>query len=390
MNILVITDKPYPYGSAYSSRARHFVLAFHSMEANVTVVSANLDCSEAKALEIENVNYISMQYAQNRITQLGIGVASRYASCVKKLISENKYTAIFVNSITYALPHICKIAQGKGIPVFVEKCEWYDPSSFMFGKLNPYYREYIREIDSVRPDGYIVISPFFEEYYRRKGYRALLVPTILDIQNIDFSVHSVTTPIKIVFSGNLGKGKEIIKPIAEAIQKLGDEAAQFSFVFYGPTEEQLRENIRDDKLFSRVAPHITIAGKVPQKKVYSKLSGADYTIFLREQRKSSDAGFPTKLAESMAVGTPVIANSTGSVGKYLKNEINGFLLEDATGDQMVNVLKKVAAVKDEEYKQMRMMSRMTAEKWFDYEVYVQKIKAFIEGGKNGNGASEKR
>ena len=217
-----------------------------------------------------------------------------------------------------------------------------------------------------------------------------MVPTILDIQNIDFSVHSVTTPIKIVFSGNLGKGKEIIKPIAEAIQKLGDEAAQFSFVFYGPTEEQLRENIRDDKLFSRVAPHITIAGKVPQKKVYSKLSGADYTIFLREQRKSSDAGFPTKLAESMAVGTPVIANSTGSVGKYLKNEINGFLLEDATGDQMVNVLKKVAAVKDEEYKQMRMMSRMTAEKWFDYEVYVQKIKAFIEGGKNGNGASEKR
>ena len=79
MNILVITDKPYPYGSAYSSRARHFVLAFHSMEANVTVVSANLDCSEAKALEIENVNYISMQYAQNRITQLGIGLASRYA-----------------------------------------------------------------------------------------------------------------------------------------------------------------------------------------------------------------------------------------------------------------------------------------------------------------------
>ena len=44
----------------------------------------------------------------------------------------------------------------------MEKCEWYDKSSFIFGKFNPYYREYIREINSVSPDGYVVISPFLK------------------------------------------------------------------------------------------------------------------------------------------------------------------------------------------------------------------------------------
>lgn len=389
MNILVITDKPYPYGSAYSSRARHFVLAFHSMGADVTVVSAELDYSEAEALGVDNVNYVSMHYAQNRITQLGIGVASRYASCVKRLIKEKRYTAIFVNSITYALPCICRIAKQNGIPIFVEKCEWYDSSSFILGKMNPYYREYIREIDSVQPDGYLVISPFFEEYYRKKEYKTLLVPTILDIQNIGFSTHSMAAPITIAFSGNLGKGKEQIRPIAEAIQKLGEEATAFLFVFYGPTEKQIRENINDDNLFSTITPYIEIAGKIPQKNIYRKLSDADFTIFLRPQRRSSDAGFPTKLAESLAVGTPVITNSTGSIGNYLENGINGFLLQDASVDQLVNVLKKIVTMQEEEYKQMRISCRRTAEQWFDYEVYAQKIKKFIEGAKNGNDASGK-
>ena len=122
MNILVITDKPFPYGSAYSSRVRHFVLAFLEMGAKITVLSANLDVDESERLGLQNVEYISMNYLQNRITQLGIGVAKRYGDYVKKLMKEQKFDAVFVNSITYALPRICKISHENKIPVYVEKC----------------------------------------------------------------------------------------------------------------------------------------------------------------------------------------------------------------------------------------------------------------------------
>ena len=379
MNILVITDKPFPYGSAYSSRVRHFILAFLEMNAKVTVLSADLDVEEAEKLELQNIEYVSMNYSQNRITQLGIGVAKRYSDCVKKLMKKQQFDAVFVNSITYALPRICKLSHKNKIPVYVEKCEWYDKSTFIFGKFNPYYQEYIREIDSVKPDGYISISPFFDDYYKSKGFRSICIPTIVDTSNIGYSEHDMSSKVKIIFSGSLGNGKELIGPIAESITQLGDEAKRFSFIFYGPTEEQIRSNISDDMLFESVKENMTIYGRIPQTEVYGKLREADFSIFLRENRRSSNAGFPTKLAESMAVGTPVITNTTGSIAKYLTNAKNGFLIETTAADELSGVFHTILSMKEVDYRNMRLESRKMAEKSFDYRRYIDQLSKFISG-----------
>ena len=381
MNILVITDKPFPYGSAYSSRVRHFVLAFLEMGAKITVLSANLDVDESERLGLQNVEYISMNYLQNRITQLGIGVAKRYGDYVKKLMKEQEFDAVFVNSITYALPRICKISHENKIPVYVEKCEWYDESSFIFGKFNPYYREYIKEIDSVKPDGYITISPLFDDYYKKKGFQSICIPTIVDTGNIAYSEHEMSSKVRIVFSGSLGNGKELIKPIAESIKRLGDKARLFSFIFYGPTEEQIRNNILDDGLFKEVKENMTICGQIPQARVYGKLREADFSIFLRENRRSSNAGFPTKLAESMAVGTPVITNTTGSIEKYLTTEKNGFLLQTATADELTDVFYAILKLENAKYRKMRFESRKVAEENFDYRKYIEDLSSLFLGRK---------
>ena len=111
MNLLILTDKSYPYGSAYSSRVRHFVKAFHEIGYKITMISANLDIEEAKTFGVKDIEYISMNYPQNRITQLGIGVAYKYKKVLEKFLKGKKYDAIFVNSITYALPVICELAK---------------------------------------------------------------------------------------------------------------------------------------------------------------------------------------------------------------------------------------------------------------------------------------
>ncbi len=383
MNILILTDKSYPYGSAYSSRVRHFALAFHEMGYAITMISANLDVEEAKAFGMNNIEYISMKYPQNRITQLGIGVARKYKTVLEDCFSRKKYDAVFVNSITYALPTICEVCKKYGARVFVEKCEWYDKSSFILGGLNPYYREYIREIDSVKPDGYIVISPLFDEYYTKKNFKTFLIPTILDVENINAIYHTKRNKISIAFSGSLGNGKEKMRPMAIALETMGDEKNNFLFDFYGPSEKELRENINDDKLYQRVSSCFRINGRIPQKDVYPKIANADFTFFLREKRKSSDAGFPTKLAESMSVGTPVIANSTGSINHYLHNEENGFLLQNLSVESIVGVLNSIKNLSEEDYLVMRKNARFTAEQYFDYRKYLKGLTLFLTEGKNG-------
>lgn len=377
MNLLILTDKSYPYGSAYSSRVRHFIMAFHDIGYKITMISANLDIEEAKELNISDVEYISMKYQQNRITQLGLGVVQRYKKIVEKELSKKKYDAIFVNSITYALPEICKIAKKNAIPIFVEKCEWYDESSFIFGKYNPYYREYIKEINSISPNGYVVISPFFERYYAEKKFKTFLVPTILDVKNIKVDLHKKREKICVAFSGSLGNGKEQIAPMAKALDKMKAEKTDYIFEFYGPSQQQIKDNIGDEALYERVKQCFHINGKIPQKDIYSKIAMADFTFFLREKRRSSDAGFPTKLAESMAVGTPVITNATGSIDRYLVNQQNGILLQELSVDNIVDALHYAKYVDELKYQKMRSCARDTAENYFDYRKYTKGLGKFF-------------
>src|SRR5699024_9398513 len=144
---------------------------------------------------------------------------------------------------------------------------------------------------------------------------------------------------------------------------------------------QIRNNISDDGLFKEVKENMTICGQIPQTRVYGKLREADFSIFLRENRRSSNAGFPTKLAESMAVGTPVITNTTGSIEKYLTTEKNGFLLQTATADELTDVFYAILKLENAKYRKMRFESRKVAEENFDYRKYIEDLSSLFLGRK---------
>lgn len=62
----------------------------------------------------------------------------------KKVINNEKIDLIFINDVVFISDDILKISEKNNIPYIIEQCEWYDPSMFMFGSLNPYYREHIK------------------------------------------------------------------------------------------------------------------------------------------------------------------------------------------------------------------------------------------------------
>ena len=105
---------------------------------------------------------------------------------------------------------------------------------------------------------------------------------------------------------------------------------------------------------------------------------SDFTIFFMPNRKSSNAGFPTKLAESMSVGTPVITNKTGDIGLYLIDKQNGFLLEDDSLKSIEEVLNHIIKMNIHDMVRMREMARKMAEKEFDFSKYIVPMKEFIK------------
>ena len=143
---------------------------------------------------------------------------------------------------------------------------------------------------------------------------------------------------------------------------------------YGANENQVLENIKNDfKLLSEIKEFVYIHGRIPQFEIPNKVKEADFTIFIRPNRKSSNAGFPTKFAESLAVGTPVITNLTGDIGLYLRDGENGLVVSDDSEDQLKNTFNKIIEMKAGDLSKMRKIARKTAEQYFDFREYTNII-----------------
>ena len=387
MNAIFVMSTSFPYGQAFSSRARNLTKLLCARGYHVHVISPGSVGGE-ESDELEGVDYsvTHINDPKSVLSLSGIGTAKPYMKAVNDYVVKNKIDLIVSSSMIFVAGHLLKLANKLRIPYIVEQCEWYDYSTFKGGKLNPYYREHIRMIEKKNRNvsGIIAISRLFEQHYSFQGVPAIRIPTILDVRNtkcrIEKNNDASDGVYHIAFAGSLGKGKERMQPIFQALIKINQPRKNIVFDIYGPSEKELLINIGgDNNLWNRVKPYVNVHGYIPQTEVESVVRNADFAIFTRPIRRSSNAGFPTKFAESMAVGTPVITNDTGDVSLYLKDGKNGFLLGNGTEEEIEQAFKKIISFSDEEYEDMRRGAKVTAESAFDYRVYISAFGEFISG-----------
>ena len=380
MNIIFVMSASFPYGQAFSSRARHLVKLLCTCGHHVHVIAVKPE--QARSEELVgfdySVEYIDVPY--NKLSLAGIGGRKPYVEAIKRYQKEHRVDLVLSNGMTFASANIRRYTKRMGIPYVIEQCEWFDVSTFIGGKWNPNYREHIRRIEkkNCKCEGVLSISRLFHEHYTGQGVNSIRIPTILDVQNTQCRTEYDGEKINIVFAGSLGKGKENIAPILEAISLLGEDARKLHFNIYGANNAQVLENVGGNQaLMDKVAPYVTAHGRIPQQEVEGKFREADYSIFIRPDRQSSHAGFPTKLAESMAVGTPVISNDTGDIGLYLHDGETGFLLQTGTAEELAAAFRKILAMDAQQIGQQRQNARNMALRYFDYREYQKEMEALL-------------
>lgn len=380
-NALLVFDRAFPYGDAMSARIRSFLLLLNACGYYVHLVvleGYNYGCADlAEAKYV--VHYVKAP--QTALTLLGIGTGKPYMSVIKKLLKEENIELVISGRMEFVSEKIRRITKKHNIKYIVEQCEWFDVSSFKFGKYNPFYMEHIRLIQrkNRKVDGVIAISRLFEKYYKAQNLCTIRMPTVFDVKGIKPNKEKYqNNQINLIFAGTIGKGKkENIIPILKALEIINHTQKVYLNI-YGPTETQVLDAIDNDvRLLEAVKPYIIIHGKIPQSEVLMKYSESDFSVFIRPNRRSSDAGFPTKFAESMAVGTPVICNITGDIDLYLNDGKNGFIVKDGEKD-IITILNRIQKMSYEERMNLRLEARRTALEFFDYRSYKKEFKGFIE------------
>lgn len=383
MSVLVLISARFPKGSAITSRILNFCRLLRDSGFKVHVIATRSKGEEkvGQSYIIENISYeIVSQEAGHKIETI-IGTPG-YVKKVENFINENRPDCVFMVSMPAMFRKVVGILEKNNVPCFVEQCEWMDLSSYRLRRIDPRYlfAEYIRRWGARHVTGIISISRFLDNYFNALGVPSIRIPTILDVQNTFFQAETkhADGKIHIVFAGRLGGTKELMAPIIESLVENEDFRKNIQFDVYGPNKKQVVKNLGGkESLLDSAGSSVVIPGRISQDKVPEVYANSDYLIFVRPQRRSSDAGFPTKFAESMAVGTPVITNNTGDIGLYLQDGVNGFLLSDNTKEAVSECFEKLLAISKEKCLQMRLSARKTAEESFDYRVYVEKVSSFF-------------
>jgi len=127
---------------------------------------------------------------------------------------------------------------------------------------------------------------------------------------------------------------------------------------------------------------VSFHGFVDNEKVLEFVHKADFMVLIRNSTLQSNAGFPTKVSESINCGTPVITTMTSDIALYLTEGKHVLYVEDSV-DSLVNTIDKISI----DYKNIvkNMKQECSQVDSFTPNKYVNEMKLFFETIKRERG-----
>jgi glycosyltransferase involved in cell wall biosynthesis len=287
------------------------------------------------------------------------------------------YVIVYGGSAQYMF-HLVPWCRRNRIPLIADVVEWYAPHQLFGGYFGPFHisAKIALKYQYPKCDGIIAISSYLKEHYSKLGCKVFIVPPTLDVSRVPLTpkVSSDTPlPLTLVYSGTPAK-KDLLGNIIHGISQVDPYGGRIRLLVIGPSLEQVKHLLN----CSNTPPFVQVLGRIPQEDVANILQEADFSVLLREPQRFAQAGFPTKFVESMANGTPVIANLTSDLGLYLHDGINGLICRDHSAKAFAETLQRAQLLLPTVRDKMRHAARKEAERSFEFSNYTALLNSFLK------------
>ena len=155
-----------------------------------------------------------------------------------------------------------------------------------------------------------------------------------------------------------------------------DRGYALQFRIVGVSADDLKQyyNIEGDGKYKDA---ILPLGRISQEKIPAYYAISDFSLIIRNRNRKTMAGFPTKLAESIMGGCPVICNATSDISEYVRTGFNGYVLETPSLGELESVLSSIVQLSADEIKMMKGNAKKCASVKFDYYSYIDPMKIFL-------------
>jgi glycosyltransferase involved in cell wall biosynthesis len=376
--VMYISKSLFPTGQAYSERIRQFARMFDLLGWRFHAIVDYAPSADlvGRVIEFDYGTFEADSMSPSYVSRIRRAVESRRS--IPRRIIRMKPDLVVVANAYDRFQSIRETASLMQIPVLLEISELYDESAWRLGRLDPFRYAFRMSMKKhyLAADGVIAVSSLLTQYFENLGLPVITVPALLDKSEYPSGYGDEGGPRSLSYFGHASNGKETFGNLIGVVRDLGVTSEDLLISIYGPS---LSEVAGGDRSFQRFLAQrkdqFRISEKVPRTKALELMRKSDFTFFERPNRISSHAGFPTKLAESMMVGTPVIANVTGDIGAYLSHGVNGYRLTKTFGWDAA--IKAVVESSKEDIAQMSKAARATAEESFEASVHAQSLAQLI-------------
>jgi glycosyltransferase involved in cell wall biosynthesis len=386
--IAYVSPLPFPWGQAGSRRicgmARSLAEAGYSVVVGagdpLPIPQINLDEGEkAGSIQYLGLNECvpSSTSVPQKFVQIFWASGARTVAWLDSCKKRPTHVFVYGGSAQY-MGKLLPWCRKNLVRLIADVVEWYDPTHMTGGVLGPFNFSAQVALRFLYPkcDGLVVISRLLADYYESKGCAVVRIPPTLDVIT-SAAADNRTRPrdashLKLVYAGTPGK-KDMLASVIEGVARVDPEGVRVKLFVIGPSVEQVRALLGS----CDIPVGIKVLGRVPQSEVVEHVASADFTVLLREPMRFANAGFPTKLVESMAAGTPVISNLTSDIGLYLRDGIEGLVCPAPSVQALANTLKRALLLEPAAIETMRNAARAQAERSFDFRCHVRPMVEFM-------------
>tara|TARA_B110000211_G_scaffold61909_1_gene70255 strand:- start:1290 stop:2486 length:1197 start_codon:yes stop_codon:yes gene_type:complete len=385
-NVGIVLQEPFPIGMAATNRVLSYAVEIAKIN-NVKVyipLASEYGSEIINKLPFGNFEGIEFEYISkktiwpikaNKIIKLFI-ILKSVLNLLFVLKKDNPKVIIFYcNKNLISSSQIVLTRLFTSIKIIIEESEYPKMHSkkalSIFRKLNfLVYRI---------ADGMIVMTNELKTFYKTLNVNNIFVlPMTVNFERFNDTNYILNTNERFFayVGGSGGFKRDGLLDSVIAFNILHKKYNEFKFYIIGPLDKSSRifleleeyifnNNLEDSVLFLGVK----LTNQIP-----GYLQNA-LALIMTPPKDFVSGGFPTKLGEYLASGTPVITTDVSNIGNYLNSE-NSFLVKP--GDTNEIYLKMTTIIENQDLaKSVGENGRITAESIFGAKNYIKEMEYFL-------------